>query len=85
MLQLILSTQNRPELSVVHDKSVNVFRNKLCQQKNHPFKDVNGDEILPVMADILEMAKSTGSWLHHNFAFFKQHDAEGRAVNYVTS
>ena len=70
LLTSIQETQTRPELSMVYDKTVSVFRTKLCQSKEHPRKDVDRDEIHQVMKDILEMAKRSGKKIHCRFFIF---------------
>ena len=62
LLMSMQNTQNRLEQSMIYDKTVSVFRTKLCQSKEHPRKDVDRDEIHQVMKDILEMAKRSGKY-----------------------
>ena len=64
LLASIRGTQNKPELSVMYDKTVSVFRTKLCQSKEHPRKDIDSDDVHKVMKDILEMAKHSGKKKH---------------------
>jgi len=61
LLMSMQHTQNRLELSMIHDKTVSVFRTKLCQSKEYPRKDVDRDEIHQVMKHILDMAKRSGT------------------------
>ncbi|XP_066919546.1 myb-binding protein 1A-like protein [Clytia hemisphaerica] len=61
LLALIHASQNRPELSTVYDKSVNIYRTKLCQHKCHAYKDVDTEELHNIMSEILIMAKKSGS------------------------
>lgn len=61
MLSSIQASQNKKELSVIRNKTISIFKSKLCQSKEHPKKDIDSDEVHKTMTDILEMAKQSNS------------------------
>ena len=64
MLSSIQASQNKKELSVIRNKTISIFKSKLCQSKEHPKKDIDSDEVHKTMTDILEMAKQSSMFFY---------------------
>ena len=60
LIDLIHSTNGRSDMVALHEKSVNVFKSKLCQSKNHQFT-VPATGLHDIMKYVMESAKRSGN------------------------